>query len=175
MTLSITFDDLMNFEPCYDSKNLERVRVVASQRERWTALDILDAEEFPPKDRLWLVLREELIPAKALRLLACDFAERALVREREAGREPDERCWKAIEVSRRFANGEATHEELAAAEAAARAAALAAALAAVDAAAWVAAQAGAVALAAAAARAEARASERQWQVEHIRAVLVRNH
>ena len=54
-----------------------------------------------------------------LRLFACDCAERALLREREHGREPDERSWKAIEVSRLFARGEATVEELAAAAAAA--------------------------------------------------------
>jgi len=58
--------------------------------------------------------------SKELRLFACDCAERALKRERKAGREPDERSWKAIIVSRRYANGEATLEELQAAWNAAR-------------------------------------------------------
>jgi len=53
--------------------------------------------------------------SKELRLFACDCAERTLKRERKAGREPDERSWKAIIVSRRYANGEATLEELQAA------------------------------------------------------------
>jgi len=57
---------------------------------------------------------------KELRLFACDCAERALKRERKAGREPDERSWKAIIVSRLYANGEANLQELAAARAAAR-------------------------------------------------------
>ena len=50
--------------------------------------------------------------ATELRLFACDCSERALLREREQGREPDERRWRAIETSRAFARGEATIEEL---------------------------------------------------------------
>ena len=44
--------------------------------------------------------------------LACDCAERALQRERYAGREPDPRSWAAVEVARRYARGEATRDEL---------------------------------------------------------------
>ncbi len=50
-----------------------------------------------------------------LREWACDCAERALTREREAGRETDPRSWEAIAVARRYNKGEATKEELAAA------------------------------------------------------------
>ena len=84
-----------------------------------------------------------------LRLFAADCAERALLREREVGREPDARSWKALEVARAFIRGEATREELnAAAAAAARAAA------------------------AAAARANAAyAAERDWQTARLRAYL----
>ena len=52
---------------------------------------------------------------RELRLFACDCAERALTREREAGREPDPRSLDAIEVDRRYANGQASVSELAAA------------------------------------------------------------
>jgi hypothetical protein len=61
--------------------------------------------------------------ARELRLWGCDCAERALLRERAQGREPDPRSWEAIAVSRRYANDQATDEELTAARAAARAAA----------------------------------------------------
>jgi hypothetical protein len=61
---------------------------------------------------------------RLLRLFACDCAERALLREREAGREPDQRSWTAIEVARAFAQGNATKEQLYAARAASRAAAM---------------------------------------------------
>ena len=65
---------------------------------------------------LWSVEGKRL-----LRDAACDFSERALTREREAGREPDRRLWEAVEVSRRYARGAATREELIAARDAARA------------------------------------------------------
>ncbi len=61
--------------------------------------------------------------AQSARLFACDCAYRALCREQEQGSEPDPRSWAAITVARRFAYGEATQEELAAAWAAAWAAA----------------------------------------------------
>ena len=57
------------------------------------------------------------------RLFACDCAARALWRERRAGREPDKRSWKAINVARRYAKGKATKQELTAAGVAGRAAA----------------------------------------------------
>lgn len=65
--------------------------------------------------------------SRELRLFACDCAERALVRERDAGREPDPRSWEAIRVARAYANGEATDAAREAAWAAARHAAWAAA------------------------------------------------
>ena len=78
---------------------------------------------------------------------ACQVAEEALLREREAGREPDVRCWTAIETKRRWLRGEASNSELqaawdaawggaSAASVAARAAAHAAAWDAARAAAW---------------------------------------
>ena len=53
--------------------------------------------------------------ARVLRLFACDCAERALLRERKAGREPDERSWEALRVAYLYAEGAATRGELAAA------------------------------------------------------------
>jgi hypothetical protein len=51
---------------------------------------------------------------------ACWCAEQALLKEREAGREPDPRSWAAIEAKRKWLRGEITDSELAAAWAAAR-------------------------------------------------------
>lgn len=50
-----------------------------------------------------------------LHTFACNEAELALERERKAGREPDERSWKAIKVKRQWMAGKATDKELAAA------------------------------------------------------------
>jgi len=92
-------------------------------------------------DRLWVLLRKEIISTMELRLLACDWAEEAC---RMSGWS-DERSLAAIAVARRFAVGEATEDELSAAAREARAASWAAvgasefaATAAVDAAALVA-------------------------------------
>ena len=49
---------------------------------------------------------------RELRLFACACAERALLRERKQGSEPDERSWRAVEVSRRYAMGDADEAEL---------------------------------------------------------------
>lgn len=87
--------------------------------ERLTAVDVLKHEAATVEDRLWIVLREEALPERVLRLFAVGCAERALLGERAAGREPDLRSWAAIDVARRFAHGEATADELDAAMAAA--------------------------------------------------------
>ena len=101
-------------------------------------------------DALWS-LCIVLEPAdREIRLLACDFAEHILpIYEKRYPN--DNRPRNAIATSRRFANGEATREELDAACAAAWAARAAAR------AAWAAAKA--------AAWAAARAAGREWQME----------
>ena len=53
---------------------------------------------------------------------ACWCAEQALLREREAGQEPDPRSWAAVDAKRKWLRGEITDSELAAAWDAAQAA-----------------------------------------------------
>ena len=99
------------------------------------------------EDTLW-ALRIVLEPAdKDIRLFACDCAERVLPLY-ETNYPNDNRPRQAIETARRFANGQATLAELAAARDAARVAAWAAA--------------GATA---------ARVAERQWQKERLLELL----
>ena len=136
------------------------------------AFRAVPTEQFPARDKL-------------SRLCACDFAEHVLYLFERKYPE-DKRPRQTIEVSRRYANGEATQEELSAAWAAADAAAAARAAAAAAAAeAAEAADAAAAARFAAAAAAEAaagvaveaavgavaRAKEHQWQTEHLRKLL----
>ena len=75
-----------------------------------TPLEFSDLH-IPVEDRLWVLLREEVIPARELRLLACGWAEAMC---RKSGWN-DERSLNAIAVGRRYAHGEATDDELAAA------------------------------------------------------------
>ena len=116
--LSVTVANVMSWKPCGwddkdDGKNYtkSRVRRLFAGRRRLTALDVL-ALEIPVEDRFWVVLREELILARVLRLFACDCADRDLARRKKAGEtiRPEDRA--AIETSRRYAAGKATLEEL---------------------------------------------------------------
>jgi len=178
---SVTVADVMSWPPCVDYDE-SRVRELFGGRESLTALDILDLD-VDAVDRLWAVLRGKLIDPRTLRRFAVVCAWRALVRERAAGREPDPRSWRAVEVARRYADGEATDEEravataLAAAARAAWAASSAWAAAAAARAAWAAASAAAraAANAAEAAAAEAAdaayAAECEWQVATLRRLL----
>lgn len=160
-----TIDQILALPRC-SAYPPERVIELAAGRKRVTARGIAKLT-IPVDDRLWLLI--QLADNVTRRLFACDCAERAMQSDREAGHEPDARSWRAVEVSRAYARGEATLEELAAA---ARAAALAAA-AAWDAAAAAAALAAAAAWEAAAAAREAAAAareleaERDWQLAHL--------
>lgn len=118
---TITYEQFLKFDPCYsdDPEKKALMDAIAARRGRWSALDILALDEIPPADRLWAVLREELIDAPILHEFACRCAERALSRIEN----PDPRSLRFIEVKRAWLRGKATDEELAAAEAAAWAAA----------------------------------------------------
>ncbi len=106
---TFTILDIRSWDPCYDPNRY--------LPEDWsgTAVDILRHLAIPPKDRLWVVLRPECIDDKTLRLFAVDYARRALARIPN----PDPRSLTAIEVAERFANEQATKEELATAREAA--------------------------------------------------------
>lgn len=152
-TFAIT--NIRCWEPCYDP-----TRYLPADWQG-TALDILDCEDCPAVDRLWVVIRNECIDARTLRLFAVWCARQALALIGD----PDPRSVAALDTAERFANGEATVDELDAAGAAAGAAAWDARAAARDAAraaardaawdAWAAARAAARAAAWAAANAAA--------------------
>jgi hypothetical protein len=105
--ITFTLETIRSWNPCYDpARHLP---------EDWsgTAVDILRHDKIPPRDKLWVVCREDLIDARTLRLFAVWCArqvEHLLT---------DDRSRNAINVAERFANGEATDEEMAAAGAAA--------------------------------------------------------
>ena len=123
----------MKFKPCWlkTEEGAARLKKIGAQKERWTALDILALDDVDAEDKLWAVLREELIDVRTLHEFACWCAEEALSHVENA----DERSWNAIKVKRAWLRGEASDAELSAA----RAAAWTAARDAAEAAAWIAA------------------------------------
>ncbi len=113
----ITLQQIRDLSPCYDPKKY--------LPENWagTVIDILNVEDCPANDRLWVVLREDFIDAKKLRLFAVWCAREAL----KLIDKPDQRSIEACNVAERYANGEATDDELSAAYSAAYSAARSAA------------------------------------------------
>jgi len=108
----ITLQEIRELNPCYDPAKF------LSEDWTGTVVDILNVEDCPAEDRIWVVLREEFIDAKTLRLFAVWCAREAL----KLVENPDVRSIEACNVAERYANGEATDEELSAAAWAASAA-----------------------------------------------------
>ena len=106
--MTYTINDIRALRPCYDpSRYLP---------EDWqgTALDVLNIEACPPRDRLWVVLREGWIDDRMLRLFAVWCARQALALVDN----PDQRSIAACDVAERYANGEAAAASDAASDAA---------------------------------------------------------
>jgi len=89
-----------------------RMREIYAGRKTWTIVQIIQEigpkYAIPPKDLIWTALRKDFFTPRALRLLACKFATRALSRVAN----PDPRSVRAVEVARRYAVGMATDAEL---------------------------------------------------------------
>jgi hypothetical protein len=112
--MNITIELLEKWGSCYSYDQHKKFFDDAGKTE-FTPLEFANLNSVPVKDRIWVLLHKEIINERELRLLACDFAEHAMKNVVNI----DPRSINAIVVSRRFANGEATHQEMAAARAAA--------------------------------------------------------
>ena len=132
--MQTTLNKIKQHSPCSDGwqKLLTFLNKTEADDELLELTTILESNGLD--DALWS-LRTVDGKDREIRLMACDFAESVVHLAN------DERCNKAIDVSRKYANGEATQKELDAARAAAWAAVSAAARDAVSAAARAAARA----------------------------------
>ena len=102
---TFTIADIRALGPCYDPARY------LPKNWQGTAIDILNVEACPAKDRLWVVLRNEWIEERPARLFAVWCARQALARVGN----PDPRSVAACDVAERYASGQATPEELSAA------------------------------------------------------------
>jgi hypothetical protein len=104
----LTLTEIRAWKPCYDPNKY------LPGEWQGTALDILNLKECPFPDRLWVIMRTDLVSEKLMRLFAvwCARQVQHLMK--------DERSLKALDVAEAFANGKATKEELDAAGDAAR-------------------------------------------------------
>ena len=128
----VTIDDIMSWGPCWiddlgEDEARRRIESLFDGRRSVTARDALKFD-ISASDRLWVVLREEMLPASLLREFACRVASDAMDRAEARGGKVDPRSRNAIAVKRRWIKGEATDQELAAARDAAWGVALGAAL-----------------------------------------------
>jgi len=114
----VTLNQVMAWEPCAEYSRAD-IKKLFGRRKYATAQYVFDLD-IPAQDKLWVLLHEEFIPENELRLLACEFAMKALsIFEKQ--HPDDDRPRRCIQVARRYACGRASDEELNTAGAAARA------------------------------------------------------
>jgi len=89
----------------------EKILRLSRGKTEMTIEEIIELQHVPAEDKLWLLLKEEIIPARTLHEFALWCAETALTRANAT----DERSWNALKVKRLWLDGKATDEELAAA------------------------------------------------------------
>ena len=120
---SVTYDQVLNWNPCWleTAEGKNKLEEIGKRRERWTVWDVLELpeSEVSKEDKMWAVLREELIDAPVLHEFACRCAEEAL----KLVDNPDPRSVAAIDAKRRWLRGEISNRELEEASAAASSAA----------------------------------------------------
>jgi hypothetical protein len=104
----VTLEQVLSLNPCYSKEKILRL---SRGKTEMTIGEIIDLRFVPAADKLWLLLREETIPARTLHEFAIWCAETALTRANVT----DERSWNALKVKRLWLNGKATDKELAAA------------------------------------------------------------
>jgi len=106
----ITLEFLRDLDPCYDPETIG-----FTEDLNLTPLQFIEQFEDKVKsksDIIWLLCRPEFMNDRDLRLFGVWCAREALKLQSK----PDKRSVLACDVAERFANGEATHEELKIAE-----------------------------------------------------------
>lgn len=116
----VTPEEILSWQPC-ESYDLKKIKKLFGRKKKANALDILNCEEISIEDRFWVVLREEMLSERILRLFAISCAEHVLPIFEKKYPE-DRRPRTAIDAAKKYLMGEITKEELDAAGAVAGAA-----------------------------------------------------
>jgi hypothetical protein len=105
MYKTISNEIIRQFKPCYNPS-----KFIKDENEELPIKDWVKKYRnvVPAKDILWLLLRREFLSEKDLILFVVWCAREAL----KLVENPDERSIEACDVAERYANGEATKEEL---------------------------------------------------------------
>ena len=96
---------IRSLTPCYDPSRYVKDEVETLSVLEWVAKY---RGKVPDKDIIWLLCHKEFLSDKELRLFAVWCAREAL----KLVDNPDPRSVEACNVAERYANGEATDEEL---------------------------------------------------------------
>jgi hypothetical protein len=105
MYKTISNEIIRKFHPCYDPSY-----VITDENEELTVKQWVEKYRnvVPAKDIIWVLCRKEFLSEKDLRLFAVWCAREAL----KLVENPDHISIEACDVAERYANGEATQEEL---------------------------------------------------------------
>jgi len=109
MKTKITYKDVVSFGPCYMPEEIG----ITDKNAAMPIPEFIKTFRYKVDDKediIWVVCRKEYMSDRDMRLFAVWCAREALKLV-----EPDPRSVTACDVAERFANGEATTEELAAA------------------------------------------------------------
>jgi hypothetical protein len=115
--MKVTKESLINAEACYDE---ERINALPIPPNGATPRQVAEYDIIPIEDRLWALCcaiicsseQEAAHYERQLLLFAIYCAEDATNNEIAAGRQPYKDSLRAIEITKKFLNGEATLEEL---------------------------------------------------------------
>jgi len=121
METTISNSIIRQFKPCYDPNEITDSEEEILSVKEWILK--YESRVKSKADILWLICRDDFMTDKDLRLFAVWCARESL----KLVKNPDHRSANACDVAERFANGDATVDELGSAESAAWSAAWSAA------------------------------------------------
>lgn len=101
----VTPEEIMAWKPC-EGYDLKRIKELFGRKKKANALDILTCEDISIDDRIWVVLRPEMLSIKIFQEAALAFAGHV------QDLSDDKRVRECNKTTRQYLDGKATLEEL---------------------------------------------------------------